>query len=134
MPVDEDRDDIRELYSRWFAAMEAGDVEGFLALVTDDVVLKGPASPALHGKESLRRSLEAFHSRFTERVDYSVEEVGVAEDWAFARIREEIELRAKQSDDRVKLHGMHVGILRREDEGWRIARDVSSLDHPAPGA
>lgn len=133
MTVDDDRDHIREFYSRWFAAMEAGDVDGFLALVTDDIVLKGPASPAIHGKESLRRSLEAFHARFTERVDYSVEEVGIADDWAFARIREEIELRAKPNGDPLKLHGMHLGILRRESEGWRIARDVSSLDHPGPG-
>ena len=124
-------DDIRRLYTRWFAAMENGDVDGFLRLVTDDVVLKGPAAPAIHGKVSLRRSLEAFHARFTERVDYSVEEIGMADDWAFARIREEIALRPKTGNERMKLHGMHLSILRREDDEWRIARDVSSLDHPA---
>lgn len=123
-----DERSIRELYAKWFSAMERGDVECILSLVTHDVILKGPDSPALLGKPALRKALEAFHAQFSETVSYSLEEVEVAGEWAFTRISEETTLRANEGGEAVVMSGMHLAVLRRSDGVWKVYRDISSLN------
>ncbi len=123
---------IHELYRRWFAAMEGADVDGLLALLADDFVLKGPDQPPVTDLATLRRALEEFHQCFDERVEYQVEEVEVAGGWAWARVSERATLSPKGGGEPVVLSGTHLGILARQPDGaWKVFRDVSSLDHSA---
>lgn len=135
MPVNDRRaeDAIRAVYARWFGAMEEGDVEGFLALLDGDFLLKSPTRPAVTDREVMRRGLEAFHAAATERVEHRVEEVQVAGDWAWARVTERTTITPKAGGVPLSVSGVHLAILRRGADGtWRVARDVSSLDQPAP--
>lgn len=128
------RDDeraIREVYARWFGSMERGDVDGLLALLDDHFMLKSPSRPALADREALRRGLEALHAAATERIAYSVDEVQVVDGWAWARVSERTTIAPRDGSAPLSVSGMHLAILHRGADGaWRVARDVSSLDHP----
>ena len=129
-----DRDDqarIRALYEAWFGAMEAGDLEALLGLLTPDAVLKMPGSPALVGQASIGSALRGFHAEMSEEVEFRVEEVEVSGDLAYARVTEKATVvpRAGAGAPGVPIEGMHLAVLRRLPTGeWRVARDVSSLD------
>ena len=130
--MDRDEQNVMTVYESWFRAMEAGDVQTALELVTDDVVFKGPGGPAVLGKEALRTTLEAFHASVNEKVSFEVQEVVVVGDWAYARVAEQATLQPKAGGDPVKASGLHLSILRHDDQhGWRIARELSSLDGEA---
>lgn len=121
---------IRALYARWFGAMEGGDIDGFLALLADDFVLKSPTQPAVTEHALLRQHLEQFHASLTEKVDYTLEEVHICGDWAWVRITERVMLTPRDGSEPLRISGMHLGILARQADGtWRVSRDVSSLDH-----
>ena len=121
--------DVLAVYEQWFRAMQAGDVQSALALVTEDVVFKGPGSPAAVGKRALGARLEAFHRDFSEVVSFEVQEVEVVSDWAYASVAEQATVHSKVGKNPVMVSGLHLSILRRDGQGgWRIARDVSSLD------
>ena len=131
--VPADEASIRALYDRWFAAMESGDVDGLLALVTDDIVIKVPGAPEIVGKAAVEQTLRQFHAGRSERVEFEVVEVGVDGDLAFARIHERATIREKGGEPIGTFEGTHLTILRRGADGrWRVARDVGSFDAPLP--
>jgi uncharacterized protein (TIGR02246 family) len=109
--------------------METGDLEALLGLLTDDVVLKTPSSPPRVGRGAVEEALRAFHADYEETVEYEVDEVEVSGDLAFIRISERATVRPKLGEESFSAEGMHLGILRRQENGrWLIARDVSSLN------
>ncbi|MFW6198868.1 MAG: YybH family protein [Acidobacteriota bacterium] len=127
----EDERSIREIFKRWFAAMEAADIDELLELVTDHVIFKSPGTPAAVGRNALEDRLDNFHSRFREEVEHDVVEIAlIADDWAYARVLERSHVSARDGDAEADMRGMHLTVLRRTEDGWRIHRDVASLDHP----
>lgn len=123
---------IHELYRRWFGAMERADVNALLALLADGFVFKGPSQPAIADLAAMRQRLVEFHARFDERVDYQVEEVEIAGEWAWARVSERVTVTPKGGGAPTTLSGTHLSILVRQADGsWKVFRDVSSLDDAA---
>jgi uncharacterized protein (TIGR02246 family) len=119
---------IRSVFESWYRAMEDGDVAELLGLVTNDVIVKAPGSPAVEGQSALEHALSAFFEACCETVVYNVEEVEVCGELAFARVLECATILAKSGADASSMSGMHLTILRRQSDGeWLIARDVSSL-------
>lgn len=127
----EDERAIREVFDLWFAAMGAGKVENLRGLVTEEVIFKSPGTPAAVGLGALEDRLDNFHSRFTETVEHDVVEINlIADDWAYARVLERSQVSARDGEAEADMLGMHLCVLRRTGDGWRIHRDVASLDHP----
>ena len=127
----EDERAIREICKRWFAAMEAADIGDLLELVTEDVIFKSPGTPAAVGRKALEDRLDNFHSRFSQEAEHDVVEIQlIADDWAYARILERSHVSSREGDAEADMMGMHLAVLQRTDDGWRIHRDVASLDHP----
>jgi uncharacterized protein (TIGR02246 family) len=125
-----DTEAIHQLYAKWFGALEGGDVEGFLALLADDFVLKSPGQPPVSDRAAFRRALEGLHATYTERVRYKLEEVEVSGDLAWTRLSEETTLTPKRGGQQYRLSGTHLAILARQPDGtWKVRREVSSFDH-----
>jgi uncharacterized protein (TIGR02246 family) len=126
-----DTEAIHQLYKKWFGALEGGDVEGFLALLTDDFILKAPGQPPVSDRAAFRRALEGLHAMYSERVRYTLEEIEVSGTMAWVRLTEETTLTPKRSGQELRISGTHLAILARQpDGGWKVRREVSSLDHP----
>lgn len=119
---------IRTVFRSWYCAMEDGDVDRLISLVTTDVIVKPPGAAPIMGKDVLQHALSAFLKEQSETVDYEVQEVEVSGQLAFARILESATIRPKSGAESSTVNGMHLTVLRRQPDGeWLVARDISSL-------
>jgi ketosteroid isomerase-like protein len=113
-----DIDAIHALREAWVAADNDSDLDGVMAVFTDDVVIMVAEEPTLIGKEAVR-SWYFVGPEF----EMSSDEVVVAGDWAFDR-------GTFTSDGEA---GRYVGILQRQTDGsWKYAR-IMGINDPPPG-
>ena len=119
---------IRTVFESWYSAMQDGDVDRLISLVTPDVIVKPPGAAPLIGKNVLQHALSAFLEEQSETVDYEIQEVEVSGQLAFARILESATIRPKSGAESSTVTGMHLTVLRRQPDGeWLVARNISSL-------
>ena len=119
---------IRAVFESWYRAMEDGDVDRLISLVSDDVIVKPPDAAPIAGKNSLRQALGAFLETHSETVDYDIQESEVCGQLAFSRILERATILPRTGGATAVVSGIHLTILRRQPDGeWLIARDISSL-------
>ncbi|KYG03034.1 hypothetical protein BE21_04730, partial [Sorangium cellulosum] len=106
-------------------ALVARDVDAYLALLSDDVVVSDPSTPRLVGRDAVRRHVEGLLASFSEIefLDRKVFPLGLGAAMRFT-------LRTRTADGRDRtLDGVDVFELNEQRE---IARITSYLD--APGA
>ena len=119
---------IRAVIESWYRAIEEGDADGLVSLVTPDVIVKAPGLPPISGIDSLEQTLTAFLEEYSEKVDYEVSEIEISGELAFASIAESARILQKSGSEAVSVNGMHLAIFRRQPDGrWLLARDISSL-------
>jgi ketosteroid isomerase-like protein len=119
---------IVEFYEQWFEALESGNAEATLRLLDDDFALKPPVGPPITDRVVLRKALERMHQSTRQEIDWRIEDSGIHEDWAWARISEIAAHIPKAGGDSRIYRGSHLSILRRSKSGWRLYRDQASLD------
>lgn len=83
-----DEQEIRELVSSWMEATKAGDVEGVLNLMADDVVFLLPGQPPMR-KSDFAATASTHHKQESPKFDgiSEIQEIKVLGDWAFMWIR-----------------------------------------------
>lgn len=115
-------------------AENSGDLDGLVALHTDDAIRMPPNEPAVIGKEAIRTRWQAFFDRYTtNNVTVSSEEIIVAGDWAFDRGTYTIALPAVEGSKTIEESGKYLGIASRQPDGsWRWSRLIwNSNSRPA---
>jgi uncharacterized protein (TIGR02246 family) len=127
--LDADLRAIREIHERDIAAVNAGDVETLVSLMTDDIVLLPPGQPPLVGKESARAMIEADleQGRDFEIVEYvqDWEEVQVVGDYAFEWGTFNSAVQAKAGGETIRQSNNVIRILRRQPDGsWKVCRAI----------
>ena len=110
---------IHALREAWVAADIASDLDGVMAVFTDDVVIMVAEVPTLIGKEAVR---SWYPLGYGGEYEMSSDEVVVAGGWAFDQ-------GTFTSDGEA---GRYLGILQRQTDGsWKYAR-VMGIDDPPP--
>ncbi len=103
------RADAQEVEAQWktvIATFEDGDVDAFMALTTEDVVLMPPGGSTLSGREAARPLMEDFFGAFDIQIEtLSSEEIVVAGDWAFVQDTYVNRLTPKSGGDTVQARG-----------------------------
>ena len=83
---DADHRAVRDVSDRFLAAEMAGDVEAFLALLSEDSVIMAPGMPPLEGLEQcaafIRRQLPELHAAFAREITLDTRELRIIGDWA----------------------------------------------------
>ncbi len=124
---------INAIWSTYVSSLEAGDIDGWLSLWTEDGVQMPPNEPPVIGKDQLRQRNGAALDLFTVEIDITNQEVGVAGDWAFSRGVYTATLAPKDGSTSIPVDGKFMTILRRQtDGGWKIHRDIFNSS-VAPG-
>jgi uncharacterized protein (TIGR02246 family) len=119
----DDERQIRDLVDSWMAASKARDIEGVLALMTDDVIFMTPGRPPFGKLEFAADSERMSDVEVDGRSD--VEEIGIFGDTAFIRNHIQISL-TKAGDGPKRKSGYAMSILRKQPDGrWRLARDAN---------
>ena len=115
---------IRELVETWLTASKAGDTEGVLALMGDDVLFLTPGREPF-GKEEFRAQSEALKN-VTMDGRAEVREIEVHGDLAW--IRNHIDLTVTGEGQSKERSGYTLTILKKGADGqWRLFRDANLL-------
>ena len=117
---------IRDTRLNSFAASFIGaDPDGFLASVTEDMVIMPPDEPAVSGHDAIRAWLEAFFAAYETDLEYTSSDVSLAGDVAFEAYAFRWTLTPLDGGEPIRQTGKGVYVFRRQaDDSWRVARDI----------
>jgi ketosteroid isomerase-like protein len=127
-PAEKPPGDITRFFKDYFAAVEAGDPDGVLALVDADFVIKWPIGPPITDRERLRAVLAKLQESVRQSVQWEVVEARVEGEWAWARVNETATHVPKDGGNPRILEGSHLAILRKVGGRWLLHRDYGSLN------
>lgn len=116
---------INQIWKEYSASLNAGNMDRWMALWTDDGVQMPPDEPAVVGNERIRARNQRVADQFTFDIGITNEEVRTAGDWAFARGTYRASLAPKQGGKPIPIDGKYMTILTRQADGsWKIHRDI----------
>ena len=131
MSNEADRAAIYEHRTAYNGALKAGDLEGWLATLSDDCVLLPPDAPALNGKEEIRQwAGKNMFSVFDIELDYDFDELEFMGQTAYAWGWFDQTLRPKDGGELIKLRGKFLDVFKTNEQGeWKLARWAYNTDH-----
>ena len=116
---------INAIWSTYVSSLEAGDIDAWLSLWTEDGVQMPPNEAPVIGKDKLRQRNGAALDLFTVAIDITNQEVGVAGEWAFSRGVYAATFTPKDGSQLIPVDGKFMTILSiQTDGGWKIHRDI----------
>ena len=124
---------VLDTWVTWSATVNAGDVDGWIALWDDDGVQMPPNAPAVHGKPAIRETASGvFLSVDFEEFTINNEEVQVFGDIRFALGNYSF-VTLKAEGDPVPYEGKYMTIFKRQPDGsWKVYRDCFNSSTPPP--
>jgi uncharacterized protein (TIGR02246 family) len=119
--------EVREAQAKWIAAVNAGELDRLMGLMTDDVVLINP-SQAPFGRDGFVAGFSGGHRQFKLHCTSEPENITVVGDVAYTCSRDELTLTPRAAGATVKMAGYRLTVYRREADGvWRLARNAHTL-------
>jgi uncharacterized protein (TIGR02246 family) len=130
--MEEDERAIRALHATWMAAVNAGDLDRLLGLMTEDVVLLGPGQTPT-GRDGFSAAFTGGHRQYKVHCTSALEEIVVAGDIAYSLCKDKLSITPRAGGAATALQGDRITIYRKQPDGsWRLARDAHTLT-PAAG-
>jgi uncharacterized protein (TIGR02246 family) len=124
---------VNEIWKEYSASLNAGDLDRWLALWTEDGIQMPPDEPAVVGKERIRARNQRVLDQFRFNIGITNAEARTAGDLAFARGTYQASLTPKQGGNPIPIDGKYMTILTRQPDGsWKIHRDIFN-SNVAPG-
>ena len=127
---------IRQFVKAWTEAMNTGDIETIMSMVTDDCVRIPPNAPPLIGKEAIRKDQQQSFDQFTFKGDEAVVDFHVSGDFAFSRGTWAYSLTPKSGGESEKANGGFIDIYQKQPDGsWKLFWNTwsdESLVSPSP--
>jgi len=122
------------IWKEYSESLNAGDLERWLDLWTEDGIQMPPDERAISGLDSIRARNEAMLDRFTFDIGITNQEVETAGDWAYARGTYKARLMPKGGGRAITMDGKYMTILARQPDGsWKIHRDIFNSNTPPRG-
>ncbi len=123
--TESDRKAIEALREQELTAFNSGDVQGFIDIVTEDVVFDSPNRPVAVGKDAIRSLCETVFERFTYDATYPTDELVVDRNWAFDRGIWIENRTPKAGGEQTQISFGILQIYRRQTDGsWKLARSI----------
>ena len=104
------------------SALNASDVAQVEALYTPDGVFMPAGFPTAEGQDAVRASYAAIFGMIQLSVLFTIEEIGVQGDLAFARTRSGGTVKVLATGTSAPEENRELFVLQRTGEGWKIAR------------
>jgi len=119
---------VHSVLSGLSAADNAGDLDAVVSHYSEDAVLLPPNAAVVTGQSGIRAWYEQGFRHFHFEVSFDADEIKASGDWAFARGYINGRLNPKADEALIKLHEKFIMVLRRDKEGWKIARLIWNSD------
>jgi len=118
---------IREAHTAWIEAINAGDLERLLTLMTNDVVFLNPGRAPL-GRDGFPTGFAAAHRQFEIRCISELEEIVVVGEVAYTLCRDSLSVTPRDGGAATELAGHRLTVYRKQPPGrWLLARDAHTL-------
>lgn len=123
--------DIRHAHAAWISAVNSGDVDLLLRLMTDDAVFLSPGQQPC-GPNGFHTNFAAAKDQYGFTCASEIEEVLAVGDIAYVRSRDDLKITPRAGGPEVKLAGHRLTIYRKRKDGhWLLARDAHTLSRIA---
>ena len=123
---------IKEWVDRYCATVTAGDFDGYRTFWSEDVVWLPPNAPVREGIEACMDHNRPFFEQYNLVETMSVEEIEVADRFAYARVNYTFQATPKAEAEPVEEDGKGIFILRRKPDGsWVSTHCVWNFNTPA---
>ena len=118
---------VRALHLAWIAAVNAGDLQQLLGLMTDDVVFINPGREPV-GRGEFPAGFTAAHRQHQLHCSSQIEDLLVLGAMATTCCRDRLVLAPRDGSPGVTLAGHRLTVYRQLADGhWRLARDAHTL-------
>ena len=116
---------IAAVRAAWIRAVEASDINGLIALATDDIVVVHGNGKAAIGVDALRADLTHDFGIFDVEPRDSSAEIIVHDKWAIEFCEVDQMLSGVRGGTGVRTHSRIVAVFSRQpDASWRVARVI----------
>ena len=123
---------INAIWSKYISSLEAGDIDAWLSLWTEDGVQMPPNEPPVIGKDQLRARTGGALDVFAVEIDITNQEIGISSNIAFSRGVYTATFAPKDGSEPIPVDGKFMTILKRQaDGGWKIHRDIFNSNLPS---
>jgi uncharacterized protein (TIGR02246 family) len=128
-------EEIRQFVKEWAKAMNAGDLDRIMSMVTDDCVRIPPNAPPLIGREAIRQDQRMSFDQYNFQGDEAVVDFRVSGDFAFSRGTWAYSLTPKSGGESEKFKGNFIDIYQKQPDGswklfWNTWSDESLVSPP----
>jgi ketosteroid isomerase-like protein len=121
---------LEDALNQYAVALHAGDIEHWLSLHADDVVKMPPDTPATHGIEELRASMQPLFDNFIFEMVLFPEETYADGDLGYAWGNYTLSLIPKAGGDTAYVDGKYLTVSKRQADGsWKISAMYHHLHH-----
>ena len=123
---------IRQLQDDWNRAVEAGSVDGYAAVLDDDIELLPTDAAPINGVENYRAMLDGVFSTDTFKIEIvDPSSVEVDGDIGWSRYGYIIHRTPKGSTETVSSYRKFMDVMRRQDDGsWRVYKHIWNYNEP----
>ena len=109
-----------------------GDFEGFMALIDDEAIFKGPGVSSVVGIEALRDFYYGFFNTLTFNVEIASGEIFVFGDYAYSMEIWKGSMNPKDGSTPILFENTDMSIYKRQaDNTWKIWRVMYNSNAPA---
>ena len=120
---------IEAVFRDQISKLNAGDLEGWLALFSEDIVWMPPNAKIEEGKDALRQWAQPYFDQFTIVQTASIDELKISGDWAFVRGAFKDEFIPKKEGDTIVDNGKFLYIFEKQaDESWKFTHAIWNND------
>jgi len=118
---------VRAAHSTWIDAVNAGDLDQLLTLMSADAVFLSPGT-APSGRSEFSAHFTAAKREIRFSCVSELEEVVVADDVAFTRSRDSLSVMPIVGTGETQFAGHRITVYRKQPDGrWLLARDAHTL-------
>jgi uncharacterized protein (TIGR02246 family) len=117
---------VRELHTTWITAVNAGDLDRLLGLMTDDVVFVNPGS-APSGRDQFPLGFSSAHQQSLIVCTSELQDVVVAGDVAYTVTHDALTVTPRAGGATINMAGDRLTIYRKRDGRWLLARAAHTL-------
>lgn len=118
---------IDERRKEWILAVNAGNVENYLSILSENIVWFPPDGQVINGKEDFRDWVEPFFQNFDYDFSVSQTKIKVIEDWAIERGEFASKLTPKTNREMMEHSGKYIIFWHREkNDDWKLERYVDN--------
>jgi uncharacterized protein (TIGR02246 family) len=125
--METDEQQIRALMAEWRRRTAAGDVEGVLALMTDDAVFLTPGNPPMT-KADFAAGFRSFAGKVEIESTQDVKDLQVSGDLAYSWSHLSVAMTNLETSGRTERVGHVLTVFRKTPAGeWLLARDANLM-------